>query len=87
MKDNGNEMDFEVEEQQNYDQIMTGWDPIRPIAGQKRAHSPEFQTMQTKRGREVRKFDYHRLHHGMAVQAYSNPQTWEEAMTCIEAPQ
>lgn len=23
------------------DRIMTGWDPIRPIAGQKRAHSPE----------------------------------------------
>lgn len=46
------------QEETPYDYIMTGWNPLQPVAGQKRPHSPEPETIQTKRGREVKKIDY-----------------------------
>lgn len=46
-----------------HDRIVTGWDPIQPLAGHKRAHSPEGEIIRTKRGREVKRVDYHCLHH------------------------
>ncbi|RKF61111.1 hypothetical protein GcM3_159012, partial [Golovinomyces cichoracearum] len=36
---------------QVYDRIMTGWDPLPQLAGQKRTRSPDTQIVQTKRGR------------------------------------
>ena len=53
-----------------YEWTVTGWDPLLPVAGQKRVHSPEREylpqieyhpddeTLRTKRGREVKKHDY-----------------------------
>ena len=70
-----------------YDFIMTGWDPVQPVAGHKRSHSPEPEIIRTKRGREVKRIDYYRLHHGMAAYQSTDPKTWEEAMTCLEATQ
>ncbi|KAI0993216.1 hypothetical protein K3495_g14968 [Podosphaera aphanis] len=67
------------------DLIMTGWDPIRSLAGQKRAHSPEAEFFRTKRGRAVKRVDYHRLHHGKAALTSSDPKTWEEAMSSPES--
>ncbi|KAI0992740.1 hypothetical protein K3495_g15445, partial [Podosphaera aphanis] len=75
-----------------YDQVMTGWDPVRSTAGHKRAHSPEkeytpSETMRTRSGREAKKHDYKRLHCGKAAQASPVPKTWSEAMTSPEALQ
>ena len=70
---------------QVYDRIMTGWDPVPPIAGQKRPHSPEMQLIRTKRGREVVRHDYKRLNQGISAQIWTDPQTWNEAMTSAEA--
>ena len=58
------------------DLIMTGWDPIRSLAGQKRAHSSEGELMRTKRGRAVKRIDYYRLHHGKAALNSNDPKTW-----------
>ncbi|KAI1005281.1 hypothetical protein K3495_g2930 [Podosphaera aphanis] len=41
------------------DLIVTGWYPMRSLAGQKRAHMPEEELMRTKRGRAVKRIDYH----------------------------
>lgn len=81
-------MDYEPDDEwTEYDKIMTGWDPVPPIAGQKRPHSPEAETTQTRSGRNVKKLNYYRLHHGLAVQPYTDPKTWEEAMTSGESRQ
>ncbi|KAI0997883.1 hypothetical protein K3495_g10305, partial [Podosphaera aphanis] len=69
------------------DRIMTGWDPVRPLAGQKRNHSPEGDTMLTKRGRRVKRINYNSLHHGLSANETKDPQSWEEAMTSQEARQ
>ncbi|KAI0992780.1 hypothetical protein K3495_g15405, partial [Podosphaera aphanis] len=69
------------------ERIMTGWDPVKPLAGQKRDHSPEGETMITKRGRKVKRVDYNRLHHGLSANESSDPKTWEEAMTSPESRQ
>lgn len=70
-----------------YDKVITGWDPVPQLAGHKRPHSPETQTITTRAGRQVKKLNYHRLHHGMAIRPYADPKTWEEAMVSAEAPQ
>ncbi|KAI0994963.1 hypothetical protein K3495_g13218, partial [Podosphaera aphanis] len=72
-------------EQEVYDQVMTGWTEIPPIAGQKRLHSPEPEMIRSKRGRPVKKVDYYKLHHGKAVVSNSDPKTWSEAMSSREA--
>ncbi|KAI0994885.1 hypothetical protein K3495_g13296 [Podosphaera aphanis] len=64
------------------DFVMTGWQPIPQIAGQKRSHSPEPEMMETRHGRKVKKHDYNLLHHGRSAHVSSDPTTWEEAMTC-----
>lgn len=66
---------------------MTGWDPVAPVAGQKRAHSPEIEMTRTRSGREVVCHDYKRLHHGRTALISSNPKSWSEAMTSPEAKQ
>ena len=38
------------------DKIMTGWDPLPPVAGQKRPHLPVSGRTRSKRGREVKQF-------------------------------
>lgn len=68
-----------------YDQVMTGWDELPRISGQKRQHSPDTKTMRTKRGREVKKIDYYRLHHGMSALLSADPKTWNKAMTSSDA--
>ncbi|KAI0993176.1 hypothetical protein K3495_g15008 [Podosphaera aphanis] len=79
--------DSSSQEETPYDYVMTGWDSVQPVAGQKRQHSPEPGMMRTKRGRNVKRTDYYRLHHGMAASELTDPKTWEEAMTCSEATQ
>ena len=59
------------------DFIMTGWQPVPPIAGQKRQRSPDPELMETRHGRRVKKHDYSLLHYGMAAHASSDPTTWE----------
>ncbi|KAI0998773.1 hypothetical protein K3495_g9424 [Podosphaera aphanis] len=76
----------ESTEQDEYlDHVMTGWDPIQPVADTKRPHSPEDGITRSQRGRAVKRVDYYRLHHGMTAQASTDPQTWDEAMTSPEA--
>ncbi|KAI0991019.1 hypothetical protein K3495_g17168, partial [Podosphaera aphanis] len=41
LDDQGESSSEEDGDEVSYDQIMTGWDPVRHIAGKKRAHSPE----------------------------------------------
>ncbi|KAI0992039.1 hypothetical protein K3495_g16147, partial [Podosphaera aphanis] len=79
--------DSSSQEETPYDYVMTGWDSVQPVAGQKRQHSPEPGMMRTKRGRNVKRTNYYRLHHGMAASESTDPKTWEEAMTCSEATQ
>ncbi|KAI0993199.1 hypothetical protein K3495_g14985, partial [Podosphaera aphanis] len=92
-EDQGESSAEEDLEEIKYDQVMTGWDPVRPIAGQKRPHSPDREyspqkeTMKTRRGRQVVKHDYKRLHYGKSAQISPDPKTWNEAMTCSEATQ
>ncbi|KAI0992081.1 hypothetical protein K3495_g16105, partial [Podosphaera aphanis] len=74
-------------EDEHYDQIMTGWDPVPQTAGTKRPHSPDHDTMITQRGRMTKRVDYNKLHHGMAAVPSTDPQTWEEAMTGPESSQ
>ncbi|KAI0997540.1 hypothetical protein K3495_g10648 [Podosphaera aphanis] len=69
------------------ERIMTRWTLVKPLAGQKRDHSPEGETMFTKRGRKVKRVDYNRLHHGLSANESSDPKTWEEAMTSPESRQ
>ncbi|KAI0994088.1 hypothetical protein K3495_g14095, partial [Podosphaera aphanis] len=89
-RDHSSEEDLE---ETPYDQVMTGWDPLRSVAGQKRPHSPDREysppkeTMTTRRGRQVVKHDYKRLHYGKSAQISPDPKTWNEAMTCSEATQ
>lgn len=75
------------EDQPRYDQIMTGWDEVRPIAGHKRNRSTEPTTTRSKRGRPIIKLDYHRMHHGKAARPTDEPKTWSEAMSSTEAIQ
>ncbi|KAI1000751.1 hypothetical protein K3495_g7446 [Podosphaera aphanis] len=53
----------ELTEDDHYDQVMTGWDPIQPVAGVKRPHLPENGMNRSQRGRAVKRVDYYRLHH------------------------
>lgn len=76
-----------TENEDAIDRIMTGWDPTPPLAGQKRDHSPESQTPYSKRGRPIRRIDYHKLHHGKTAVPYTNPKTWSEAMSRPDAAQ
>lgn len=73
------------DQKENYDFAMTGWDPIPPIAGQKRSKSPEPEVTRSKKGRLVKKVDYHKLHHGKTAQIIADPKTWSEAMLSPEA--
>ena len=41
----------------------------------------------TKRGRQVKLIDYHKLHHGTAVRPCIDPKTWSQAMQSSEAKQ
>ena len=75
----------ESEEAERYDQIMTGWDPVTPLAGNKRGRSPEPEVIISKRGRPVKKLDYHKLHHGKMAKDDDNPKTWAEAMQSPDA--
>ena len=59
------------------DKIMTDWDPVIPLAGQKRAHPSERETMHTRRGREELRHDYKRLH-GKVALASTDPKIWAE---------
>ncbi|KAI0994848.1 hypothetical protein K3495_g13334 [Podosphaera aphanis] len=76
-----------------YDMVMTGWDPIRQVAGTKRPNSPENfgpdspDVYTSTRGRQSKKVDYYKLHHGMIALTSTDPKTWEEAMTGPEASQ
>ncbi|KAI1004337.1 hypothetical protein K3495_g3875 [Podosphaera aphanis] len=74
-------------EDEHYDQIMTGWNPIPQTAGTKRPNSPDHDTMITQRGRMTKRVDYNKLHRGMAAIPSTDPQTWEEAMTGPESSQ
>ncbi|KAI0994998.1 hypothetical protein K3495_g13184 [Podosphaera aphanis] len=74
-----------TEQDEPYDQVMTGWDPVQPVAGVKRPHSPEGDITKSQRGRTIKRVDYHRLHHGKTAQVSSGPKTWDEAMTSPEA--
>ena len=74
-------------EETRYDQIMTGWDPVPPLAGTKRSRSPEQEIILSKRGRPVKKVDYKKLHHGKTVKINADPKTWTEAMEGSEAKQ
>ncbi|KAI0991780.1 hypothetical protein K3495_g16407 [Podosphaera aphanis] len=74
--------------------VMTGWDPVRQVAGTKRPHSPENgrpdspDAYTSTRGRRSKRVDYYKLHHGMtALPSTTDPKTWEEAMTGPEALQ
>lgn len=69
------------------DFIMTEWQPIPPIVGQKRLISPELEMVKMRHGRKVRKHDYNLLHQGKSAHSSSDPKTWEEAMSCSEAAQ
>ena len=71
------------DDQEKCDFIMTGWDPIAPVAGSKRNRSPEPEIITNKRGRPVKKVNYHKLHHGKMEKNDSDPKTWAEA---IEGP-
>ncbi|POS81846.1 hypothetical protein EPUL_006129, partial [Erysiphe pulchra] len=71
---------------QIYDRIMTGWDPLPQLAGQKRNRSPDIQIMRTKRGRQVIRHDYNQLNQGKTAQLSTNPTSWHEAMTSVDAP-
>ncbi|KAI0996506.1 hypothetical protein K3495_g11676 [Podosphaera aphanis] len=66
---------------------MTNYTSDPTLAGIKRPHSPEGDTMRTKRGRQVKRVDYYRLHHGKSAIASNDPKTWEEAMSSPEARQ
>ncbi|KAI0994524.1 hypothetical protein K3495_g13657 [Podosphaera aphanis] len=66
---------------------MTGWDPVQPVAGVKRLHSPEGDITRSQRGRIIKRVDYYRLHHGKIAQVSTDPQTWDQAMTSPEASQ
>lgn len=79
-----NAQSSETELQPN-DFIMTGWDPVKSLAGQKRACSPEGDMMRRKRGQAVKQVDYYCLHHGKSALESSDPKTWEEAMSSPEA--
>ncbi|KAI0993386.1 hypothetical protein K3495_g14798, partial [Podosphaera aphanis] len=74
-----------TEQDEPYDQVMTGWDPVQPVAGVKRPHSPEGDITKSQRGRTIKRIDYHRLHHGKTAQVSTDPQTWDQAMTSPEA--
>lgn len=69
-----------------YDKIMTGWDPLPQLAGQKRTRSPEPQIMQTKRGRQVIRHDYNKLNKGYTAQLSVDPSSWNDAMSSVDAP-
>ena len=71
--------------QDKYDQIMTGWDAVAPIAGHKRNRSPDDQATRSKRGRPIKRLDYHKLHHGKAGKEKNDPKTWTEAMQSVES--
>ncbi|KAI0991180.1 hypothetical protein K3495_g17007, partial [Podosphaera aphanis] len=43
----------DASETSEYDNIMTGWDPIPPVAGHKRAHSPESDILTKRREVEI----------------------------------
>ncbi|KAI1003325.1 hypothetical protein K3495_g4883 [Podosphaera aphanis] len=43
----------EASETSEYENIMTGWDPVPPIAGHKRAHSPESDITDKRREVEI----------------------------------
>lgn len=72
-------------EQETYDRVMTGWDEVPPVAGQKRQHSPEPGIYRTKRGRPVKKIDYYKSHHGTVARPCGDPKTWSEAMNSNDA--
>ncbi|KAI0995051.1 hypothetical protein K3495_g13128, partial [Podosphaera aphanis] len=74
-----------TEQDEPYNQVMTGWDPVQPVARVKRPHSPEGDITKSQRARTIKRVDYHRLHHGKTAQESSDPQTWDEAMTSPEA--
>ncbi|KAI0992294.1 hypothetical protein K3495_g15892 [Podosphaera aphanis] len=65
-----------TEQDEHLDHVMTGWDPVQPVAGTKRPHSPEDGITRSQRSRAVKRVDYYRLHHGMTAQASTDPQTW-----------
>lgn len=75
------------EDQPRYDQIMTGWDTVAPVAGQKRCRSPEPTITRSKRGRPIKKLDYHKMHHGKIAKPIVEPKTWSEAMDSAEGTQ
>ena len=77
----------ESDEVERYDQIMTGWDPVIPLAGNKRGRSPKPEVAVSKRGRSVKKLDYYKLHHGKMAKNNNDPKTWAEAMQCSDAKQ
>lgn len=52
----------QVESSEVHDQIMTGWDPVPPIAGCKRPHFPDPPISYGKRGRPVKMVDYYKCH-------------------------
>lgn len=72
---------------EKYDQIMIGWDPVLPTAGQKRDRSPDDHLVNSKRGGPVKKVDYYNLLHGTVVKHSSDPKAWSEAIEGAKAAQ
>ncbi|KAI0992824.1 hypothetical protein K3495_g15360, partial [Podosphaera aphanis] len=77
--------ELDDEGEKDIDRIMTGWDQIRQLAGQKRDHSPEPHTTRSKRGRPIKRVNYYKLHHGKTAKSNADPKTWTEAMTGTDA--
>ncbi|POS85018.1 hypothetical protein EPUL_003997 [Erysiphe pulchra] len=73
------------DQNEKYDQVMTGWDPIPQLAGTKRSRSPEQEVTPSKRGRQIKKIDYYKLHHGKVVNITIDLKTWTEAISGSEA--
>ncbi|POS82153.1 hypothetical protein EPUL_006286 [Erysiphe pulchra] len=70
---------------QVYDKIMTGWDPLPQLAGQKRTRSPDTQIMTTKREIQVIRRDYNNLSKGKTAQLSIDPSSWNDAMSSVDA--
>lgn len=77
----------DVNDTELLDKIMTGWDPIRPTAGQKRSDSHEIKIIRPRSLREFKRYDYKRIHHGKSAISSTDPKKWSDAMISSKARQ